>query len=208
MRVVTTDPGFAKDIESWCRTNGHTLASLSREGNKHIAEIVKGSRSGGGTVATGESATLVLFSGDLDKALAAMVIAQGAAAQGKRVTVFFTFWGLNALRKAQAPPVSKTMVEKMFAWMMPQGAAKLSLSQMNMAGLGKAMIQGIMKEKNVDSLEVMMRKAMDLGVTFIACTMSMELMGIKKEELLDGIEYGGVGAYIAANENAGTTLFI
>ncbi len=211
VRVVTTDPGFVKDVESWCRTNGHTLASLSKEGNKHIAEIVKGARTGlevSGTVATQENATLVLFSGDLDKALAAMVIAQGAAAQGKRVTVFFTFWGLNALRKAQAPPVSKTMVEKMFAWMMPRGAAKLSLSQMNMAGLGKAMIQGIMKAKNVDSLEVMMRKAMDLGVTFIACTMSMDLMGIKQEELLDGIEYGGVGAYIAANENAGTTLFI
>lgn len=213
VRVVTTDMGFAKDIESWCRTNGHTLASLSREGNKHIAEIVKGSRSGaavsrGGACATQENATLVLFSGDLDKALAAMVIAQGAAAQGKRVTVFFTFWGLNALRKEEAPPVSKTLVEKMFGMMMPRGAARLSLSQMNMAGLGKAMIQGIMKAKNVDSLEVMMRKAMDLGVTFIACTMSMDLMGIKKEELLDGIEYGGVGAYIAANENAGTTLFI
>jgi len=211
VRVVTTDPGFAKDVESWCRTNGHTLASLSREGNKHVAEIIKGARVGlapSGAVVTQENATLVLFSGDLDKALAAMVIAQGAAAQGKRVTVFFTFWGLNALRKAQAPPVPKTMVEKMFAWMMPQGAARLSLSQMNMAGLGKAMIQGIMKAKNVDSLEVMMRKAMGLGVTFIACTMSMDLMGIKQEELLDGIEYGGVGAYIAANENAGTTLFI
>ncbi len=213
IRIVTTDPGFTKDVEAWCRTNGHTLLGLTTEGNKRVAEIRKGHREtactlGAGLPATQDNATLVLFSGDLDKALAAMVIAQGAAAQGKRVTVFFTFWGLNALRKAQSAPVQKTFIEKMFGMMMPRGATHLSLSNMNMLGMGKAMIKGIMKQKNVDQLEVMMQKAQDLGVTFIACTMSMDLMGLKKEELLDGLEYGGVGTYLAANENAGTTLFI
>jgi peroxiredoxin family protein len=140
--------------------------------------------------------------------LASMVIAQGAAAQGKKVTIFFTFWGLNALRKATHAPVKKNLIEKMFGVMMPRGATKLPLSNMNMAGMGKLMIKTIMKQKNVDQLEVMMKSAQDLNVRFIACTMSMDLMGIKKEELLDNIEYGGVGSYIAANENVGTTLFI
>ncbi|MDD4643053.1 MAG: DsrE/DsrF/DrsH-like family protein [Erysipelotrichaceae bacterium] len=155
-----------------------------------------------------KNATIVLFSGELDKAIAAMIIAQGAAAQGKNVTIFFTFWGLNALRKAGHAPVSKNFIEKMFGFMMPQGSKKLPLSNMNMLGMGPKMIKSLMKKKNVDQLEVMMANAQELGIKFIACTMSMDLMGIKKEELLDNIEYGGVGTYIASNENVGTTLFI
>jgi len=186
---------------------------LKTEGNKYIAEVVKGHKALNCTLGSlapnnQENATIVLFSGELDKALASMVIAQGAAAQGKKVTIFFTFWGLNALRKENHAPVKKNIIEKMFGIMMPQGATKLPLSNMNMAGMGKLMIKTIMKQKNVDQLEVMMKSAQDLGVRFIACTMSMDLMGIKKEELLDNIEYGGVGSYIAANENVGTTLFI
>ena len=96
----------------------------------------------------------------------------------------------------------------MFGLMMPKGARRLPLSKMNMLGIGPAMIKSIMKKKNVDDIETMIHKAQDAGVRFIACTMSMELMGIKKEELIDGIEYAGVGTYIASNENAGTTLFI
>ncbi len=157
---------------------------------------------------TQKNATMVVFNGDLDKAIAAMIIAQGAAAQGKDVTLFFTFWGLNILRKAQGPKVSKNAVEKMFGFMMPKGAKKLPLSKMNMLGVGPAMIKRIMKQKNVDDLDTMIAKAQATGVRFIACTMSMELMGIKKEELIDGIEYAGVGTYIASNENVGTTLFI
>lgn len=213
IKVIATDPGFTMDIETWCSSNGHSLASLNTEGNKHIAEIVKGHKESNCTLGSltankQDNATIVLFSGELDKALASMVIAQGAAAQGKHVTIFFTFWGLNALRKENSAPVKKNLVEKMFGFMMPRGATKLPLSNMNMGGMGKLMIKTIMKQKNVDQLEVMMKSAQDLGVRFIACTMSMDLMGIKKEELLDGIEYGGVGSYIAANENVGTTLFI
>lgn len=212
VQIIATDPGFTSDIQAWCASNGHTLDNLKTEGNKFIATIVKGHKAANCSLSSlgtsPENATIVLFSGELDKALAAMVIAQGAAAQGKKVTVFFTFWGLNALRKAESVSVKKTFIETMFGWMMPKGATKLKLSSMNMGGMGKAMIKGIMKQKNVDQVEVMMAKAQDLGVNFIACTMSMDLMGIKKEELLDGIEYGGVGTYLAENENAGTTLFI
>lgn len=212
VQIIATDPGFTSDIQAWCASNGHTLDNLRTEGNKFIATIVKGHKAANCSLSSlgtsPENATIVLFSGELDKALAAMVIAQGAAAQGKKVTVFFTFWGLNALRKAESVSVKKTFIETMFGWMMPKGATKLKLSSMNMGGMGKAMIKGIMKQKNVDQVEVMMAKAQQLGVNFIACTMSMDLMGIKKEELLDGIEYGGVGTYLAENENAGTTLFI
>ncbi len=212
VQIIATDPGFTSDIQAWCASNGHTLDNLKTEGNKFIATIVKGHKAANCSLSSlgtsPENATIVLFSGKLDKALAAMVIAQGAAAQGKKVTVFFTFWGLNALRKAESVSVKKTFIETMFGWMMPKGATKLKLSSMNMGGMGKAMIKGIMKQKNVDQVEVMMAKAQQLGVNFIACTMSMDLMGIKKEELLDGIEYGGVGTYLAENENAGTTLFI
>ncbi|MEG0379870.1 MAG: DsrE/DsrF/DrsH-like family protein, partial [Eubacterium sp.] len=124
------------------------------------------------------------------------------------VTLFFTFWGLNILRKPKAKKVKKNFVEKMFGMMMPKGARRLPLSKMNMLGMGPAMIKSIMRKKNVDDIETMITKAQKAGVRFIACTMSMELMGIKKEELIDGIEYAGVGTYIASNENVGTTLFI
>ena len=147
-------------------------------------------------------------SGELDKVLASLIIAQGAVAQGKKVTMFFTFWGLNALRKAEKVNVEKNSTEKMFGSMMPRGAGKLPLSNMNMMGMGKNMIEKIMKEKNVDDLPTMMKKVKEMGVRFIACTMSMDLMGIKKEELIDDIEYAGVASYIATNEDAGTTLFI
>ena len=213
VQTIATDFGFVQDVECWCKTNGHTLISQETRGNKYIATI----RKGGGASACGlaaadpavqKNATMVVFDGELDKAIAAMIIAQGAAAQGKDVTLFFTFWGLNVLRKPKAPKVKKNRIEKMFGLMMPKGARRLPLSKMNMFGIGPAMIKSIMKKKNVDDIETMIHKAQDAGVRFIACTMSMELMGIKKEELIDGIEYAGVGTYIASNENVGTTLFI
>jgi peroxiredoxin family protein len=158
--------------------------------------------------ASQNNATIVVFSGQLDKVLASMIIAQGAAAQGKDVTMFFTFWGLNALRKDNKIKVKKTVIEKMFGKMMPKGAEKLPLSNMNMMGMGAKMIKGIMKKKNVDSLPEMIKNAQDAGVKMLACTMSMDLMGLKKEELIDNLDYVGVATYIAKNENVGTTLFI
>ena len=210
VKVISTDPGFASDVVNWAKTNGHDLLSLNLEGNKYIAEVVKGHRAQdqGQKTINQENATIVLFSGELDKALASMIIAQGAAAQGKKVSIFFTFWGLNALRSENHVVVEKNLIEKMFGFMMPKGANKLPLSSMNMMGVGAGMIKGIMKQRNVDSLPIMMKNAQSLGIKFIACQMSMDLMGIKKEELIDGVEIGGVGTYIANNENVGTTLFI
>ncbi len=211
VKIISTEPGFANDVENWCNSNGHTLVSLMSEGGKYIATIEKGKAMPASECLAGgthKNATIVVFSGELDKVLASMIIAQGAVAQGKDVTMFFTFWGLNALRKDQKVKLDKNMTEKMFGSMMPRGAGKLPLSSMNMMGMGRSMIKGIMKKKNVDDLATMMQHVRDMGVKFIACTMSMDLMGIRKEELMDGIEYAGVASYIAANENAGTTLFI
>jgi peroxiredoxin family protein len=137
-----------------------------------------------------------------------MIIAQGSAAQGKKVTIFFTFWGLNALRKENKVKVKKGFIGQMFGKMMPRGASKLPLSNMNMAGMGRAMIKSIMKKNNVDDIATMIEATKAAGVKMIACMMSMDLMGIKKEELIDGVEYAGVATYISANENVGTTLFI
>lgn len=209
IEVLATDYGFTKDVEQWCKANCHTLESISKEGDVYKAVILKGLA---GVCKTSpisqENATIVVFSGELDKAIAAMIIAQGAVAGGKKVTLFFTFWGLNALRRTNRVKAGKNLIERMFGWMMPRGAKRLPLSSMNMLGMGPKMIKHIMKTKNVDDIDLMIEKAMGLGVRFIACTMSMDLMGIKKEELIDGIEYAGVGSYISSNENVGTTLFV
>lgn len=155
-----------------------------------------------------DGATLVVFSGDLDKAIASFIIASGAAAMGKKVTMFFTFWGLNILRKKDAPPVQKDMLEKMFGMMMIKGVHDLPLSKMNMAGMGPKMIQYVMEKKHVDDIETLMKNAMAAGVKLVACSMSMDIMGIKKEELIDGIEIGGVATYLGDAEEAGLNLFI
>jgi peroxiredoxin family protein len=152
--------------------------------------------------------TMVVFSGDLDRAIASFVIANGAASMGRPVTMFFTFWGLNILRKDNAPRVDKNIVEKMFGWMMPKGSRKLKLSKMNMAGTGAAMIRGIMKNKNISSLEDLIEQAKLNGVKLIACSMSMDVMGIKKEELIDGVEIGGVASFLGEAELSNVNLFI
>ena len=152
--------------------------------------------------------TMVIFDGDFDKALASFIIANGAAAMGRPVTMFFTFWGLNILRKHNKVKVKKTAVEKMFGAMMPRGTAKLALSKMNMLGMGTRMMKMIMKKKNVLTLDELIKSAMENGVRIVACTMSMDVMGIKKEELIDGIEYAGVASYLGDAEMADVNLFI
>lgn len=154
------------------------------------------------------SKTMIMFSGDLDKAMAGLIIANGAAAMGDEVTIFFTFWGLNILRKAQKIKVRKTFMEKMFGWMMPRGAEKLGLSKMNMGGMGTAMMKDIMRKKKVNSLPELIGSAQDMGVKFIACTMSMDVMGIKPEEIIDGVEYAGVATYLGEADSANVNLFI
>ncbi|MHB1392260.1 MAG: DsrE/DsrF/DrsH-like family protein [Clostridia bacterium] len=154
------------------------------------------------------SKTMIMFSGDLDKAMADLIIANGAAAMGDEVTMFFTFWGLNILRRAKKISVRKSFMEAMFGWMMPRGAEKLSLSKMNMGGMGTAMMKDIMKKKRVSSLPELISSAQDMGVKFIACTMSMDVMGIKPEEIIDGVEYAGVATYLGEADQANVNLFI
>ncbi|MHB9023522.1 MAG: DsrE/DsrF/DrsH-like family protein [Armatimonadota bacterium] len=152
--------------------------------------------------------TIIVFSGDLDRAMAAMIIARGAAAMGNEVTLFFTFWGLNLLRRPEPVKVKKDLLAAMFGWMMPRGAGKVSLSKMHMGGMGTAMMQHVMKTKNVPTLPEMIAEAQEFGVKFIACTMSMDVMGIKEEELIDGVEFGGVAAYLGSADEANVNLFI
>ncbi|WP_139492522.1 DsrE/DsrF/DrsH-like family protein [Brevibacillus dissolubilis] len=157
---------------------------------------------------TKEKTTIVLFSGDLDKAIAAFIIANGAASYDHEVTIFATFWGLNALRKDTPVPIKKGFLEKMFGWMMPRGADNLPLSKMNFMGMGPKMIKHIMKKHNVVPLPDLIGMAKEQGVKLVACTMSMDLLGIQKEELLDDLEYAGVGAYLGDASEGKVNLFI
>ena len=209
--VKATDFGFANDVKAWSDRTGNKLISVEQDGSIITAKIQKGLDKPATAQAVGpttQDKTMVIFSGDLDKALAGFIIANGAASMGHKVTMFFTFWGLNILRKDNPPAVKKNLVEKMFGFMMPRGANKLTLSQMNMAGMGTEMIKSIMKKKNVDPLPVMIEMARQNGVRLLACQMSMDLMGIKKEELLDGVEIAGVATFIGSSDESNATLFI
>lgn len=210
MEVSASDPGFVKDIGAWCRRTGNTLISSEKRGSDYVALVKKGGEAS--PIQTVQSSadgkTIIVFSGDLDKVLASFIIANGAAAMGRPVTMFFTFWGLNVLRKPEKQKVKKTFMENMFGSMMPRGSGKLKLSKMNMGGMGTAMMKKIMQDKNVDSLETLIRKAMQAGVKIVACTMSMDVMGIKEEELIEGVELGGVGAYLGDAEESNVNLFI
>jgi peroxiredoxin family protein/TusA-related sulfurtransferase/rhodanese-related sulfurtransferase len=214
LNVTASDPGFYEDIKSWCKTTNTELVNLGKEKGiikatlrKNDAEVAATIQNN--TIVQGKQGqTMVVFSGDLDKAIASFIIANGAAAMGKKVTMFFTFWGLNILRKNENIPVKKNIIEKMFGMMMPHGSQKLKLSQMNMAGIGPKMIRGIMQSKNVESLESLMKAAIDSGVEIVACQMSMDLLGFKKEELIDGVKIGGVGYYLGEAHEAGVNLFI
>lgn len=214
LNVSASDPGFYEDIKSWCRTTNNELISVSKDKGIIKATLRKScseeavSSVDPVSIPTKNGQTMVVFSGDLDKAIASFIIANGAAAMGKKVTMFFTFWGINILRKNQNISVKKTFIEKMFGKMMPQGSEKLKLSQMNMAGIGPKMIRGIMKNKNVESLETLMKSAIAGGVEIVACQMSMDLLGFKQEELIDGVKIGGVGYYLGEANDAGVNLFI
>lgn len=211
MKIIASDCGFTSDIALWAKSTGNTLVSSENKDGKIIAVVEKGQNVASLPNVSSQSSgktTIVLFSGDMDKALAAMIIAQGTRAMGKEATVFCTFWGLNLLRKSKAPHVKKSFIERMFGWMMPKGARKFKLSKMNMGGMGSSMMRGVMHKKNVPVLEQQLASAQKAGVRFLACTMSMDIMGIKKEELIDGIDYVGVATYLSESENAGVTLFI
>lgn len=214
LEVTASDPGFARDIVSWCERTGNTLVGVEQRKGEYVATLRKGAEApmqpqkGGSAPAAPKGKTIIVFDGDMDKVLASFVIANGALAMGRPVTMFFTFWGLTALRKTEKVAVNKNLMEKMFGVMLPRGAAKTKLSKMNMGGVGTAMMREIMKDKHIDSLEDMMKKAMENGVKIIACSMSMDVMGIRPEELIDGVEIGGVGTYLGDAEQSDVNLFI
>lgn len=213
VKVAATDMGFPRDIESWCKRTGNTLVKKERDGRQNVVYIKKGKEGQELCAAAadpngGQGKTMVVFSGDMDKALASFIIANGAAAMGRPVTMFFTFWGLNILRKPEKQRVKKSVVEKMFGAMMPRGSRKLKLSKMNMGGMGTKMMKRVMREKNVETLENLMKQAMENGVKLVACTMSMDVMGIRKEEIIDGVEFAGVASYLGDAENSDVNLFI
>jgi NADPH-dependent 2,4-dienoyl-CoA reductase/sulfur reductase-like enzyme/peroxiredoxin family protein/TusA-related sulfurtransferase/rhodanese-related sulfurtransferase len=210
IEIFATDEGFLCDVKAWCQSTGNELVDLKAD-NGRISAIIRKKEKPSlcQTLSNGsQSKTIVVFSSDFDKVIASFVIATGAAAMGSKVTMFFTFWGLNVLRRSETVSVKKNMVEKMFGWMMPRGVNKLSLSKMNMAGAGTLMIKSIMKKKNVSSLPELIQIARQTGIRLVACTMSMDLMGIKKEELIDGVELGGVAMYLEQAEQGNVNLFI
>lgn len=213
VEIVATDAGFARDASAWCATTGNKLISKSEEKGRYTVLLEKGEKTDGEAACSavsenGRGKTFILFSDQLDKALATFVLANGAAATGQKVSVFFTFWGLNVLKKEQKPRVEKDIFGKMFSWMLPSSSLRLKLSQMHMFGLGSRLMRYLMKRKGVDSLESLRAQALEQGVEFIACQMSMDMMGIHREELLDEVTVGGVATYMERADRANVNLFI
>ena len=211
MEVKATDPAFAADVKAWAKITGNKIVKVSESAGVVTAIIEKRAKEvAANTVNSSapKNKSIVVFSDDLDKAIASFVIANGAAATGSKVSLFFTFWGLNMIKKPKPEAVSKDFMGKMFGLMMPKSSKKLKLSKMNMWGMGPKMIRNVMKSKKIESLESLMQQAHENGVEFIACTMSMDVMGVKKEELHDYVTYGGVAAYLDRAEDANVNLFI
>ena len=213
LKVKVTDPGFYNDIQSWAKVTKNRLVELKKQDKTIYATLQKGlgneinsNNKENKIIETNDAMTIVVFSGDLDKAIAAFIIANGALAMGKKVTMFFTFWGLSTLRKRSLP--NKSKLEKMFDMMLPKNSQSLPLSKMNFLGMGAKMIRDIMNRKNIMSLEELMKKSIEDGANLVACTMSMDVMGIKEEELVDGISFGGVGQYLGEADKSNNNLFI
>ena len=210
VEITSTDPGFPRDAAAWCNSTGNQLISKEATGGKSVVVIEKGEPKSCNIVTSceGKGKTFIMFSDDLDKALATFVLANGAAATGQKVTIFFTFWGLNVIKKLHKPNVEKDIFGKMFGMMLPSSSRKLKLSKMSMGGIGGKMMRYIMNRKGIDSLESLRQQALENGVEFIACQMSMDVMGVKQEELLDEVTIGGVATYMERADNANINLFI
>ena len=210
VEITATDPGFPRDAAAWCSSTGNQLISKEASGGKSVVIIEKGEPKACNIVTSceGKGKTFIMFSDDLDKALATFVLANGAAATGQKVTIFFTFWGLNVIKKLHKPETEKDIFGKMFGMMLPSSSKKLKLSKMSMGGIGGKMMRYIMNKKGIDSLESLRQQALENGVEFIACRMSMDVMGVKQEELLDEVTIGGVATYMERADNANVNLFI
>ncbi|MDR1678595.1 MAG: DsrE/DsrF/DrsH-like family protein [Prevotellaceae bacterium] len=210
VEVTATDAAFIIDSKAWSHSTGNIIVSSKANKGKYIVVVEKGKAETKHTKISGEdnSKTFILFSDDLDRALATFVLANAAAATGKRVTIFFTFWGLNVIKKVKKPRVKKDIFGKMFSIMLVSNSLKLKLSKLNMLGIGSKMMRYIMKRKGIESLETLRAQAIEQGVEFISCQMSMDVMGIQKEELLDNVIAGGAASYMERAEKASVNLFI
>lgn len=211
LEIQATDAGFPRDAESWCRSTGNKFLKseagagfykvLIEKSTPCVAEALK-------TDISAKGKTFIMFNDDLDKALATFILANGAAATGQKVTIFFTFWGLNTIKKVKKPKVKKDIWGRMFGMMLPSSSLSLKLSKMNMFGMGSRMMRYLMKVKGVDSLESLRQQAIDNGVEFIACQMSMDVMGVHRDELLDNVTVGGVATYMERAEQSNVNLFM
>ena len=221
VQITAGEVSFTRDAESWCKSTGNTFIKAEnkdgawqvfiRKGGTTALAEPQGSMSACAATALApinDGKTFIMFSDDLDKALATFVLANGAAATGKKVTIFFTFWGLNAIKKIDKPAVEKDFFGKMFGMMLPSSTHGLKLSKMHMMGAGTKMMRYLMNKKGIESLESLRQQAIDNGVEFIACEMSMDVMGVKKEELLDNVTLGGVATYMERADHANVNLFI
>lgn len=211
LTITASDPGFYRDVQSWAKMTGNKVIDVQQSGANIVATLQKSTKDKTTTqvaASSNEGTTLICFSDDMDKALATFVIANGAAASGKKVSIFFTFWGLNVIKKQDKPSVKKDFFGRMFGWMLPSSSLKLGLSKMNYFGKGGWMMRMIMKKRGIDSLEGMIESAKKAGVEFIACQMSMDVMGIKAEELMDGVNIGGVANYLERTQDSGLNLFV
>ncbi|MDD5705516.1 MAG: FAD-dependent oxidoreductase [Kiritimatiellae bacterium] len=213
--VRASDPGMLADAQAWCRVNGHvyieghplaggTVECRLRKGHVHPVE-----RAAVAAAGARRKKTMVVFSGDLDKVLAALVIANGALAMGDEVTLFFTFWGLSALRREEAVATpGKALLDRMFGWMLPRGLRRLTLSKLHMGGMGTAMMKHVMRSKHVDTPQRMLAQAREAGIRLVACSMSLDVMGLRPEELIEGVEIGGVATFLESADASNATLFV
>ena len=204
-------PTFEHDLLNWAKGAGCRVENLIRTGVQLEADVFKTSGNPAGSSASvpkEKTVSMVVFSNDFDRAMAALILANGFAAAGAKVNLFFTFWGLSVLRKNPAPYVKKNLISRMFGWMLPKGATKLALSKMNMMGMGGAMMKSVMKRKGVLALPELIRSAREAGVRFIACDMAMDVMGISREELIEIDEVAGVATFAALAGESSNTLFI
>lgn len=209
IRIEVTDPGFRNDVVAWCHVTQNELLSLTEKDGIITAEIEKKTEIGKAIVPPKEdSVTIVIFSDEMDKGLAAFNIALGALAMGMKVQVFFTFWGLSLIRKTGGSHEHESLKEKAIHSILPKDDRSLSLSHKNMFGLGKKMMERIMKEKNVTSLDFMIHLGKYDGIKFIACQMSMELMDIKQEDLIEGVQVGGVATMIEFARKSNLNYFV
>lgn len=208
VQIEATEKAFYSDIQVWCQRTGNELKSLTERDNIIYATVVKRNAPVAEKREFEHGKTFVVFSGDLDKAIASFIMANGAVAMGRPVTMFFTFWGVSLLRRPEKVRVKKSLIGKMFSFMLPRGSKKLGLSRMNFGGIGAKMIRAVMKQNGISSLEELIESAKQKGVKFVACQMSMELMGITAEELIDGVELGGVATMLGSTEKSDLTYFI